>query len=212
MQRAGRQVECKSAAELRLAAGEKAELIVNDVKTELVGPGVAHLRFEVTSGSWASQFEAQASAAERAVSHPVQAGLVSSSTQVAEQAARDRNAMRRTTVVPAAKPVAPPTAGSSNTAVLPDPSPSPASSLDGAWSRAASALRHGDDVGARAALSEISHGSDPGSRDAALLAQAQLDLAAGRKDTALPLLNELARSGATPFVRQRAQEILARGK
>jgi hypothetical protein len=43
------------------------------------------------------------------------------------------------------------------------------------------------------------------------LAQAQLDLAAGRRAKAMPVLNELAQSGATPFVRRRAQEIFVNG-
>jgi hypothetical protein len=66
-------------------------------------------------------------------------------------------------------------------------------------------------VGAAAALNEISKSPDPAERDAARLTQAQLDLAAGRRVNATPVLNELSRTGATAFVRQRAREMLVNG-
>jgi hypothetical protein len=81
-----------------------------------------------------------------------------------------------------------------------------------AWTRAAEALRRGDHSGAEQALGELSRSADPGTRDAALLAQAELDLGAGSSGRALVVIRWLAERGATPFVRMRAQQILAEKK
>jgi hypothetical protein len=81
-----------------------------------------------------------------------------------------------------------------------------------AWTRAAEALRRGDHSGAEQALGELSRSADPSTRDAALLAQAELDLGAGSTGRALVVLRWLAERGATPFVRMRAQQILAEKK
>jgi hypothetical protein len=212
VQRAGRRVDCKSVPVLRLAPGEQVALVVNDVRTELVGPGVAHLRLEQKSGTWVNQFEPQGWVPTLEAPRPV------ATTRDSEPAVApaESSALRPTTakrnvasMVPKQGPAV--TEEAVTTAVAPV-GVAVGSAVDGAWSRAASALRRGDDEAAHAALSEIGHSSDPAARDAARLAQAQLDLAAGRKDKALPLLNELARSGSTAFVRQRAQEIIASGK
>jgi hypothetical protein len=77
-----------------------------------------------------------------------------------------------------------------------------------AWTRAAEALRRGDHSEAEQALSELSRSAEPATRDAALLAQAELDLGAGNSGRAVVVLRWLAERGATPFVRTRAQQIL----
>jgi len=217
VQRAGRRTDCVPSARLKLAPGEHATLIVNDVRTELVGPGVAHLRLEVQSGTWASQFEPQGWVPELRATHAMPAATDKSaaSSQPTATTFTDRDALKPRAPAPASPapvPREPLSFAPDADEVPPTASATPASPLDGAWSRAASALRRGDDVAARSALSEISRSSDPASRDAALLARAQLDLARGSKETAMPLLNELARRGSTAFVRQRAQEIIVSGK
>lgn len=78
-----------------------------------------------------------------------------------------------------------------------------------AWTQAAEALRRGDSVAAGRALSELSRSDDAATRDAALLAQAELDLGTGDAARGRAVLSGLAERGATPFVRQRAQQILA---
>ncbi|HEY6077229.1 MAG TPA: hypothetical protein VIW29_00405 [Polyangiaceae bacterium] len=81
-----------------------------------------------------------------------------------------------------------------------------------AWTRAAEALRRGDHSEAEQALGELSRSAEPATRDAALLAQAELDLGAGSSGRAVVVLRWLAERGATPFVRTRAQQILAEKK
>ncbi len=213
VQRAGRRTACVPSADLKLAPGEHAALMVDGVKTELVGPGVAHLSLEVKSGIWVSQFEPQGWVPDLHAPRPAHSTTDSSSTAgnpAIANTVTDRDALKPRALGPAAKQPLPLAPDADNASAAPNATP--ASPLDGAWSRAASALRRGDDFAARSALSEISRSSDPASRDAALLAQAQLDLASGSKDKAMPLLNQLARSGSTAFVRQRAQEIIVSGK
>ena len=84
--------------------------------------------------------------------------------------------------------------------------------LKGAWERAAGAMRQGDERAAISALTEISQSADPANRDAALLARAQLDMAAGRRELALAALRNLASTASTAFIRQRASEILSSGR
>ena len=81
-----------------------------------------------------------------------------------------------------------------------------------AWTRAAEALRRGDNSAAEQAFGELSSSADPSTRDAALLAQAELDLGAGSSSRALVVLGWLAERGATPYVRTRARQILAEKK
>ena len=81
-----------------------------------------------------------------------------------------------------------------------------------AWTRAAEALRRGDHSEAEQALGELSRSAEPATRDAALLAQAELDLGAGSSGRAVIVLRWLAERGATPFLRTRAQQILAEKK
>jgi hypothetical protein len=77
-----------------------------------------------------------------------------------------------------------------------------------AWARAAAAIRRGDEAAASVAFRELERSPDASTRDAAALAWAQLEIGAGRRERALAVLARLARNGATPFVRGRAQEIL----
>lgn len=81
-----------------------------------------------------------------------------------------------------------------------------------AWTRAAEALRRGDHSAAEQALGELSRSADPATSDAALLAQAEIDLGAGSSERAVVVLRWLAERGATPFVRTRARQILAEKK
>jgi hypothetical protein len=78
-----------------------------------------------------------------------------------------------------------------------------------AWAQAAEALKRGDHSTAQQALSELSRSEDATTRDAALLAQAELDLGTGNAARARAVLGELAERGATPFVQKRARQILA---
>lgn len=88
----------------------------------------------------------------------------------------------------------------------------PAELANGAWSRAAAALRDGDRQRAQLALAELAKSPDARTRDAALLAQAELDLGGGAAESARAVLANLATNGATPYVRERARQILAEKK
>jgi hypothetical protein len=79
-----------------------------------------------------------------------------------------------------------------------------------AWARAAVALREDDFDAADRAFDELGRSSDPATRDAARLARAQLWISRGREAAVRPVLEQLAQSGATPLVRQRAAEFLYR--
>jgi hypothetical protein len=79
-----------------------------------------------------------------------------------------------------------------------------------AWARAAAALREDDFAAADRAFDELGHSSDPATRDAARLARAQLWISRGREAAVRPVLEQLAQSGATALVRERAAEFLYR--
>ena len=79
-----------------------------------------------------------------------------------------------------------------------------------AWARAAEALRLNDFAAADRAFSDLGHAPDAATRDAARLARAQLWIAHGRAKEVTPVLQDLAATGATPLVRQRAAEFLAK--
>lgn len=79
-----------------------------------------------------------------------------------------------------------------------------------AWLRAATALRSGDRSAAEAALAELSQSPDEETRDAALLAQGELDASNGNTARARATFSRLAEAGATTFVRRRARQLLNR--
>jgi hypothetical protein len=79
-----------------------------------------------------------------------------------------------------------------------------------AWARAASALREDNFDEADRAFDELCKAADPSTRDAARLARAQLWISRGREAAVRPILEQLAESGATPLIRQRAAETLHR--
>jgi hypothetical protein len=79
-----------------------------------------------------------------------------------------------------------------------------------AWARAAAALREDDFDAADRAFDELGRDADPATRDAARLARAQLWISRGREAAVRPVLEQLAQSGATALVRQRAAEFLYR--
>lgn len=79
-----------------------------------------------------------------------------------------------------------------------------------AWLRAATALRSGDRSAAEAALAELSRSPDAETRDAALLAQGELDASNGNTARARATFSRLAEAGATTFVRRRARQLLNR--
>jgi hypothetical protein len=79
-----------------------------------------------------------------------------------------------------------------------------------AWARAVEALRRDDFDAADQAFDELRRSPDAPTRDAARLARAQLWIAHGWGAAARPVLEDLAASGATSLVRQRAAEFLAR--
>jgi hypothetical protein len=81
-----------------------------------------------------------------------------------------------------------------------------------AWTRAAVALRSGDRATAQLALRELSQSPDPETRDAALLAQAELDSRESDQASAHATLHRLAETGATAFVRRRARQLLNAAK
>jgi hypothetical protein len=86
----------------------------------------------------------------------------------------------------------------------------PEPELEASWIEAARALREHQSVRAEAALSRLGQSDDVATRDSARLSLAQLWLSEGKRDAAEQILRELASTGATPFVRRRAQELLPR--
>jgi hypothetical protein len=74
------------------------------------------------------------------------------------------------------------------------------------------ALRSGDRATAQLALRELSQSPDPETRDAALLAQAELDSRESDQASAHATLHRLAETGATAFVRRRARQLLNAAK
>lgn len=93
---------------------------------------------------------------------------------------------------------------------LPEPTATALPATKRAWERAAEALRRDDFADADQAFDQLGHDPDPATRDAARLARAQLWIAHGRADQVRPVLEDLAKSGATALVRQRAEEFLTR--
>jgi hypothetical protein len=91
----------------------------------------------------------------------------------------------------------------------PDTAPRTADTAAEAWSRAAAALKLGNQAAAQDALRELARSEDAETRSAALLTRAELDLVNGEEARARAVLSALAERGATPFVRQRARQILA---
>jgi hypothetical protein len=91
----------------------------------------------------------------------------------------------------------------------PDAGPRSAGTAVEAWSKAAAALKLGDQAAAQEALRELARSEDAETRSAALLTRAELDLVNGEEARARAVLSALAERGATPFVRQRARQILA---
>jgi hypothetical protein len=91
----------------------------------------------------------------------------------------------------------------------PEPAPRTAGTAAEAWSKAAEALKLGDHTAAQEALRELARSEDAETRSAALLTRAELDLVNGEEARARAVLSALAERGATPFVRQRARQILA---
>jgi hypothetical protein len=223
VERGGNRMEYSEPAKLTLLPGEHAALIVDNARTELVGPGIAQIQAapevrgapEVqsapASANWVARFAPEVWVPELEMREALPSSSDNPSLDTARAAQSPDNAKsprsptesRPSAGIGAVRHVDNTVPAATNTLVQ--------SQLDGAWSRAASAMRRGDDVAATAALSEISRSPDPAARDAARLAQAQLDLAAGRRAAAAPTLNELAQTGATAFVRQRAREILVNG-
>ncbi len=211
VERGGRRMQYREPVKLTLLPGEHAALIVDNTRTELVGPGVAQIQAAPQAASWVTRFEPQVWVPELEMSEslPSPSNNLSASTKQEAESLNNAQAIRQSDEIR-------PRTGILPVRHLDNTAPNAAnnvvqSQLDGAWSRAASALRRGDDIGATAALSEISNSNDPSARDAALLAQAQLDLAAGRQAKAMPVLNQLSQNGTTAFVRQRAREILVNG-
>jgi hypothetical protein len=90
-----------------------------------------------------------------------------------------------------------------------DMTPRAAGTAVEAWSKAAAALKRGDHETAQEALRELARSDDAETRAAALLTRAELDLVSGEEERARAVLSALAERGATPFVRQRARQILA---
>lgn len=85
-----------------------------------------------------------------------------------------------------------------------------APSANGPWARVAQALSEKDWSGADRALNDLSSNGDPTTRDAADLTRAELSIARGEAGRLRPLVERLARSGATGLIRKRAAALLDR--
>ncbi|HVW26993.1 MAG TPA: hypothetical protein VHC69_16620 [Polyangiaceae bacterium] len=80
----------------------------------------------------------------------------------------------------------------------------------GPWARVAQALSESDFAAANGALDEIATSADPATRDAAELTRAELSITRGDGSSARPVVERLARSGATGLIRKRATALLQR--
>jgi hypothetical protein len=76
------------------------------------------------------------------------------------------------------------------------------------WADVAKSLRSKDYDRAQHSLNELSQSGDAVERDTARLSLAQLWLQQGKTVQARQLLRELSASGASPFIRKRAGELL----
>jgi hypothetical protein len=205
VERGGKRAQYDEPTELRLAPGETAAFVIDGARTELQGPATVRVQADDTTHGWITRFEPQgwAPAAPAPSASPVGSATIEPATAQLPQSALERNAPAK----------APPQADRDEDLPIANANLDfDSRGLKGAWERAASAMRQGNERVAISALTEISQSADPSNRDAALLARAQLDMAAGRREPALAALRNLASTGATPFIRQRAGEILASGK
>ncbi len=207
VERGGKRVQYEEPTELVLAPGETAAFVIDGARTELQGPATVHVQADGTAHGWITRFEPQGWAPAAPVpalsSSPVGSGAVDLAPSQQVQSASERSAPAKGL---------PQTDRDVNLPVTNADLAFDSRELKGAWERAASAMRQGNERAAISALTEISQSADPSNRDAALLARAQLDMAAGRRGPALAALRNLASTGATAFIRQRASEILASGK
>jgi hypothetical protein len=71
-------------------------------------------------------------------------------------------------------------------------------------------LKANDFEGADRAFSELNVSGDAATREKSKLARAELWIANGRSAEVRPLLEDLAKSGSTDFVRKRAGTLLGR--
>jgi len=207
VERGGKPAKYERPTEFVLAPGETVVFVIDGARTELQGPATARVQADGTTHRWITRFEPQgwapAAPAPALASSTGGSTILDLSTSRQPQSASERNApaevqnqTERDVNLPVANAIA----------------DFDSRELKGAWERAASAMRQGNERAAVSALTEISQSADPTDRDAARLARAQLDLAAGRRDLALVALHDLASTGATAFIRQRAGEILASGR
>ena len=113
---------------------------------------------------------------------------------------------------PSAEPDMLPSVPPAPVATLREPSlrsPAPIPSAE-QWKRAAQGLRDGDYERAEAALKALRRSGTEADRESALLVQAQVLLAQGRKAEAQTLLKSLEGSARAPSVRRKSAELLAR--
>jgi hypothetical protein len=194
LERAGKSSEAREPTTLSLAPGEQVALLIDDHETQFIGPGVLSVA-RGRNGSWGAQFEPRGWRAQLERGPSSVSGLPSAS--VMEKPRTEQQSLQ------SAK--APDPSGKSGS------SPRGLASSDdpaGLWRDAAAALRTGDHAGADEALVALGRSGDASTREAALLARAELDLGAGVRERALSLLATLAETAETPFVRQRARQIL----
>lgn len=204
VERGGKRAKYERPTELVLAPGETAVFVIDGARAELQGPATARVQTDGTTHRWITRFEPQgwapAAPAPALASSTGGSAILDLSTSRQPPPASERNAPAK---------VQDQTERAVNLPAIAD---FDSRELKGAWERAASAMRQGNERAAIGALTEISQSADPADRDAARLARAQLDMAAGRRDLALVALHDLASTGATAFIRQRAGEILASGR
>lgn len=209
----GQPQEVPAGVPVQLGAAEQVTVVVGSVSTELTGPGMVTVGRRAGGSDWVVGFEHSESARAghtrpslgipaHGVPPPASAGVPGLVPPQLEpgRAGGDAAGLGRPRGTSGSSQPAPPEATPREEGASPG--------LDGSWSQAAKALREGDERGATRAFSTLAHSEDPVTRDAALLARAQLDVAAGRREEALPLLRFLSLHGATELVRRRAAEVM----
>jgi len=201
-----------------LEEGESARVVLADGRTsELRGPcSVQFWASPSEVGGWRLSIERPATSSRETVDLSADSakGAARPHATAEPPAPRDRSSNHSSTTSPQALQIARPDAQVATEHGL-EAAPIPLTGngdvvYERAWARAAEALRKDDFDGADRAFGELCRAPDAATRDAARLARAQLWIAHGRGAAVRPVLQNLAVTGATALVRERAAEFLSR--
>lgn len=201
-----REVEVVPATRYAVAAGQSAVVSLGDTTQTVEGPAVLEFQLDPARASgWRMKVERPLPGTTRPVAPDGAGGRRSKSPSDLPETLE---------LLPAPGSSAPSSVGSFGQLPAPrDPALKQAETAENEassanWSAVAEAMRRGDHGRAQIALERLIQGSTGGTRQSAQLTLAQLWLAQGRTSEARAVLQQLAASGATEFIRHRAAELL----